>query len=304
MTHSNNNKTIQDQLTLEYHGPIAEKGRMDSYDVATYIMAFTDFLEIISRTTYGEKIEIKTEIQGFRQDSFDIDFIFFIGLLTANLFTQTPLSPKEFMGLIKECVKVWIHLGGKSPKSALPDPNNTNNIQIENQNGQFIYVTAGAINIVTNLKAGEAAERFIKKPLEADLSYIRINSKSNAEVAKIEKKDASSFIPIIIEKPPTGEQEMQMTLLIVSAVFKEGDKWRFSDGQTNFYANIEDKEFLQKIESGEERFGKGDQLVARVRFVQSGMFDSLRVERTIIKVLEHQISEKKQQTISFNSLKQ
>ncbi len=296
-------KPIEDQLTLEYHGDPVKAGRMDSYEVAAYIVAFSDFLGLVSRKTYGEKIEIKTEIQGFRKGSFDIDFAFRLGVVTAMLLSQTPLSAKDFIELIRECIKVWLHLSGKPPKTMLQDPNNKNCLHIENQTGQVVYATINVTNIITDLRAGEAAQQFIKKPLEEGLSHIRINSKAGGEVAKIEKKDAPSFVPIIVERPSPLEQEMQMTLLIESPVFKERNKWRFSDGQSSFYADIDDEEFLKKVDAG-ERFGKGDQLVARVRFVQSGTFGSLKLDRIITKVLEHQTPQDKQRSMQFDSSKE
>jgi len=60
------NDFIEDQLVLEYYGPAVEMGRMNSYDVASYILAFSDYLGVASRTAYGERIELRTEIQGFR----------------------------------------------------------------------------------------------------------------------------------------------------------------------------------------------------------------------------------------------
>ena len=50
----NNINSIEDQITLEYHGQPVELGRMNSYDVAGYIIAFSDFLGVISRKSYGE----------------------------------------------------------------------------------------------------------------------------------------------------------------------------------------------------------------------------------------------------------
>ena len=69
-------ENIEDQITLEYCGEAATAGRMNADDVASYIIAFSDFLGVTSRKTYGEKVELKTDIQGFRNNSFDIDFIF------------------------------------------------------------------------------------------------------------------------------------------------------------------------------------------------------------------------------------
>lgn len=281
--------TIEDQLTLEYHGPITEGGRMGSYDVAGYIIAFSDYVGVISREVYGEKISLETDIQGFNSDSFDIVFALQVAGIATTLFSgSSPLSIKEFIDLIKELVKAWLHLDGHPPKKIERVPDKQNTLQIENQNGQLIYVSADAINIIGNPKAGKAVEQFIKKPLEAGASYVRVNSKAQAEVVRIDKQDAPSFIPVDIETPLI-EGDMTMMLLIEAPTFREGNKWRFNDGQNSFLADILDQEFLKKVDAGVERFGKGDQLTATVKFVQTGTIGSLKLERSIIKVLDHKI---------------
>lgn len=71
-----------------------------------------------------------------------------------------------------------------------------------------------------------------------------------------------------------------MGLILEGPVFKEGNKWRFYDGQNSFYAEIEDREFLEQVNAG-KRFGKGDILRAdvRIRQRQSGM--KITAERSI-----------------------
>ena len=280
---------IEDLLTLEYFGPPTKMGRMDSYAVASYIMAFSDFLGMISRQVYGEKIEIKTEIQGFKGNTFDINFFWQVAFITANLFITTPLSPKEFISLIQDSIKLWIQLKGSSPKQISPVPTVQNTLNIENINGDFFYATRDVLNLVADPKAGKAVEGFIKSPLESGLDHLRINSKTYDEIAKIEKKDSVSFVPINIEKSLL-ETEMTMHLLIESPTFREGNKWRFWDGQNSFLADLLDEDFLKKVDSGKERFGKGDALKAIVRFSQSGSKRSLKMDRSIIKVLEHEIA--------------
>jgi hypothetical protein len=276
---------IEDQITLEYHGKPVELGRMNSYEVASYIIAFSDFLGIISHTAYGEKIELKTEIQGFRKDSFDIDFVLQIAGIATTIFSSTSFTPQELIDFIRDSIKAWIHLNGYPPKTVSPVPETQNVMQIENQNGQIAYYNAEVINIISNVKAGKATEQFIRKPLESGLSYLRIKSKKYNEISKIENKDATSFIPINIERP-LHESEMRMSLLIESPTFKEGNKWRFFDGQSSFYADIIDEEFINKVNSGVERFGKGDTLTVTIRLSQTGAIGELRMERTIIKVLK------------------
>ena len=79
---------FKDQLTLEYCGSSVESGCMNSYDVALYIMAFSDFGGIISKEAFGEVIKIKTDIRGFRGNSFDIDFALQILFVTGSLLTS------------------------------------------------------------------------------------------------------------------------------------------------------------------------------------------------------------------------
>lgn len=284
---SHKDPAIEDQLTLEYRGPITELGRMNSYEVAGYIIAFSNFLGIASRRIYGERIELRTEIQGFRNNSFDIDFFLQVAGLTALGFSQNPLTVKDLITLIRDSIRAWIHLKGLPPKEILPQPNKINATTIINQNGDS-FCNAEVITVITNPKAGEAVEHFIKNPLQKGASQVHINSKSEKEIALIEEKDAPFFVPINIDKTLI-ENIIHMHLLIESANFKENNKWRFFDGHSSFYADIEDKGFLRRVDAGEERFGKGDALEADVRISQSGSRGSLKMEHTIIKVLKHEI---------------
>ena len=282
---------IEDELTLSYHGPLVEEGRMNAYDVASYIIAFSDFCGVISRKAYGEKIELKTEIQGFRNNSFDIDFLFQIAGITYTLFTATPASSKDFIALIKDSISAWIHLNGKEPKAI--SKTNNGQFQIENQNGEIKYFSANVVNIISNPTAGKAVEQFIKKPMENDIAYVCIDSKSANESTKIEKEFSESFVPLNLEKTET-QNEIRMSLLIETPTFKDGNKWKFFDGQSSFYADIIDEEFIAKVNDGHERFGKGDELIAIVRLVQTSINDSLKMERTIVKVFEHKTPPKSQ----------
>jgi hypothetical protein len=282
------NDNIEDLLTLEYAGEPTLLGRMNSYDVANYIIAFSNFLGIASRTIYGEQIELRTEIQGFRKNTFDIDFFWQVIGVGATLLSSAPLTPKELIDLIKGSVSAWIHLNGKEPKDIKPSVENSNLMQIENQLGEFAIYNADVINVITHPKAGAAAEQFIKKPLESGLSSLNINSKSHKNIAKIDKKEAPSFIPVNIDRT-LHESEMQMNLFIEAPTFKEGNKWKFFDGNSSFYADILDDEFNNKVDTGSERFGKGDTLVAIVKYRQTGSAGKLNLERSIIKVIKHEI---------------
>jgi hypothetical protein len=85
---------------------------------------------------------------------------------------------------------------------------------------------------------------------------------------------------------PLTENTVRMALILEAAVFKDGNKWRFSDGTTSFSADIADKEFLQRVEDG-ERFGKGDVLTVDMMIAQTRTGQKITAQRTVVKVEDH-----------------
>ncbi len=277
---------MEDQLTLEYHGPLVELGRLDSYQTAANILAFSDFLGVLTKSAYGEKTDLRTEIQGFRGQSFDIDFAVTIGGAIATALFATP-NAKDIIYLTTQCIKSWIHLQGNPPKSIERQTEN-NEFKVENQNGEIIYIRADVFNIITDTRAGKSVEQFLKTPLQSGINQVCIRSKSTKEIASANKGDAEYFIPLEIEEPLL-ENEVRMGVVIESASFKEGNKWKFYDGQTSFYAEIADELFLSKVDSGSERFGKGDVLIVTLRTIQKQIPKGLKTDRIVVEVHEHKI---------------
>jgi len=274
---------IKDILSLEYHGEPLSLGRMDSYQVGASIIAFSDFLGVIAKSTYGEKIELRTEIQGIRGDSFDIDFLLTVTAMTVQTtIIGAPIDFKDYFEIIKHAVKAWIHLRGEPPAAISQQGDN---YKIENNYGQITYVNGLVVNIISDAKAAKAAEQFIRKPLEAGIEYLSIISPKLKDKTVVEKKDATSFKQIALEKPLI-DTEAELGLQIQSPTFKEGNKWQFFDGQNSFYADIQDEDFLNSVSRG-KRFGKGDLLIVRLRIKQSSSLGSLNIERIVIKVIKH-----------------
>mgnify|MGYP000458675628 CR=1 FL=1 len=86
---------------------------------------------------------------------------------------------------------------------------------------------------------------------------------------------------------PTAAAMSRVLVQVESAVFKDGNKWRISDGAATFYAAMDDMDFIDRIDAGLERFGKGDVLVVDLRRVQLITDNGLKSEWSIVKVHEH-----------------
>ena len=101
----------------------------------------------------------------------------------------------------------------------------------------------------------------------------------------MEVNDLAPALETKVEPDIVYEQDMM--LRIVSIVFDEKQKWRFSDGEAVFWAKIEDERFWKEINDGVLAFRKGDKLKVRCRVVQRiGENESLVSERTIINVIK------------------
>lgn len=291
------NDELQDHLVLKYQGPRVEKGALDARQVASHILAFTDFLDVVSEATYGQKVHVNTEVQGFRGDSFDIDFVFQIAGHVATILTSTAATPRDIIGIIKSSAALWVHLRGKPPKAVTHAQDNAQQLLVENVSGDVYAVNNSVLQVVINQRAGEATEKFIGHALKCEgIEKVEVRSKTFGDAAYIEKRNGSYFVPVsMVQELSVAEVEMALT--IESPTFKEGNKWRFWDGQVSFGADMADEDYLRAINDGTERFGKGDILRVRMQISQAAAPGRLSADRKIVKVLEHRLGQEQKKLL-------
>jgi len=99
-------------------------------------------------------------------------------------------------------------------------------------------------------------------------------------------QDESQWFKDVAPESLLDDFELTQALMIEAPVFKDGNKWRFSDVSGSFYASIKDDLFLSKVDHG-KRFAKGDILRVKMRVYQSQKGDKIVGEKEIIEVIEH-----------------
>ncbi len=83
------------------------------------------------------------------------------------------------------------------------------------------------------------------------------------------------------------KSSQKLILKIVSVNFERGLKWRFDDGESKFYAEIKDENFLNAVENGNISFAQGDIIIAEVETIQQHTNGELRkTGKTITKVFK------------------
>lgn len=273
---------MQTTISLKYNGPAVDAGLMDAYEVAANMIAFSDFVVLATKTLYGEKTEVRAEVAGFGKGSFVTDLFFQIVGETATLLSSG--TPKELIGLVAESLKLWKHLKGEPP-AGMERLAEDNGVRVENRDGKVIVFSNSTLNVVFSDKGAETVGRFIRDALSRDGVDSVSLDQPDQPIEKVAKDEARYFSQVAPETP-LYDYQMQLALIIEAPVFKDGNKWRFSDGTVSFYADISDIDFLARVDGG-EAFAKGDSLIVEMRIEQRKQGEKITTERVIVKVLDH-----------------
>lgn len=282
---------IRDLLSLEYHGNKVAHGQLRAKEVAKYILAIDEFMGVTAKHAYGKQVELTFDVSGFRNESFDIDFVLQVVNLGANAMFATA-SPKDLILLATDCIKACIHLQGQQPSEIRKDTVNKS-VQVTNQQGDTQIFHIETINVIADPKAANSLDSFIREPLAKGLEVVKVKSSLHKVEASAAANESDYFKPIDFETP-LFTNSIKTGLVIESPSFKDGNKWKFCDGQSSFYAEIMDVDFLKRVDSGEERFGKNDILLVEMDVIQTQSPTCLKIEKIITKVIDHQFAQKQQ----------
>jgi len=272
---------MKDQYTLKYYGKEADTGQMGYYDAASMILAFGDFIGIVSRAAFGKDAKLKISVAALKEGSLSFDFFLVSGSIITAIIGH--MSPNELWNLVRDSVEAWKFLRGKPPTEVT---NEKEGARITNINGDCHTFNQNVTLVIENPRAGESVERIFNKPLNDSASRVDISSSQvPGEKIEVNSDDAKYFVDLLYSKVQ-GEYVHDITLNLISPVFADGNKWKFNDGAATFSAAIEDEGFLRRVNEGES-FSKGDLLIVKCHFLQEMVNGKLKVTRTITEVLDH-----------------
>lgn len=142
--------------------------------------------------------------------------------------------------------------------------------------------------VINSSKAGDAAEQLFRVPMEvAGITKARLEHIDSNDLLSVDQSEAGFFRDVSSERQVI-ENTSERALRIESVVFREKNKWSFTDGsRSRFRAAIVDQEFLARIE-GREAFAKGDILIADVKTTQTIRKGKLVTEYAVVRVKQHQ----------------
>lgn len=287
-------------FSIKYDGPALAMHQMDVRELAPALISLSDLLEQANKAVSPDAPEVRVRVNGdFKAGSFGVDLIAVQSMAQqlVSIFSGPEASAASnllallsglgvagggLIGVIK-----WLR--GRRPSS----------IRFDGHTTIFEVTTAEVTETFeSDLMTGRLYQtRVVRQHLAkviAPLSREGVDTfygGFDGQVTPlVEKADVPYFTAAASEADVVSDTMRHGVLLqIESAVFKDGNKWRFHDGSTAFYAEITDRDFMERIEAGTERFGKGDILVVDLRSVQTVTDTGLRAEWTVSRIIEHRL---------------
>ncbi|MDR6770355.1 hypothetical protein [Azospirillum sp. BE72] len=282
-------------LKVVFDGPAIRNGSMDVRDLAPALLAVGKLCEEANRVLNEKKTEVTVLVKSdFEAGSFHVNLDVVQSLLeqmkslltgdnataAANLITFLGFAGGSGIGLLKLLKK----LRGRQPRRwiVLED----GNVRLE-LGDDAIDVPREVVDLYRDLDTRKAVADLMR-PLEKEGIDTIAFSSDDSPVETVTRDDAVSFT-VVPEAPEEQivSEERNAFFSIVAVTFKDGNKWRLSDGQNTIGVTMADEEFLGRVNRNEVAFAKGDILHCRLLTEQWRTADSLRTEYTVLKVLDY-----------------
>ena len=285
----------RETFTISYDGPALLEGAMDVRDLAPALMALGQLLDAANSNLNGDDAHIKLQVKATERGSFQINLELIQNWTTqvleffgtpevsgaTNLLTWTLGIPTLAGGGL-----IWLikKMKGRSPDTAEKISDNTMRLTID---GEIIDVPLQLMRLYQDVAVRTAAQRLIEEPLKRpgiDAFEVR---KDGVVTERVEKDEAAYFARPTLPDETLFDEVRRSAFSIISLAFKDDNKWRLFDGNTQISAAITDIDFLQRVDANQVSFSKGDILICDVRVMQKRTADGLRTEYTVERVAEH-----------------
>lgn len=285
-------------LHVVYDGPALEQHRMDVRQLAPALLALGEVLEEANHIINDDRTKVSVQVRAsFKAGCFGIDFdvaqsfarqvmdFFNSDQITAanNLLTLLGFAGSGTIGLIS-LIK-WLR-GRKIQNVVILE---SGKVKVIVEGNDAIEVEKAVIDLFRSYRLRKALDAAVKQPLDEEGidSFATTTDPEKASFATVTKSERHYYATPPQEDELISESEDIAVLQLVNIAFREDNKWRFSDGSSTFFAELQDEDFRKRVDENDIAFSKGDILRVRLAKRQTLVNEDMKAEYRVLEVLEH-----------------
>lgn len=294
-----NDEDMSEKFHVVYDGKALDEHLMDVRDLSPAMLAISDLLTHANKEINGDKLEIQLKVRAnFKAGSFGIEFIemlSWVGKIRDMLISNNAMALANATGILtligffgrKGLIQLYQKLKGQPPVRI---EENLEGAKVFYSETEYIEVSKEVLKLYRNRTIAGDIKKMLE-PLSKDGidSFYVVKDSNKCEPELIISNNELPYFEYQNIEDRLGENVSETYLQIDSLTFRDNNKWKFSYGDSTINASILDETFLQKIDGGELRFGKGDLLRVKLRTCQRITHDKLKIDYEILEVLEHKI---------------
>ena len=292
---------------IAFEGRPFDDGEIDVNDLAPALLALGEVIQAANRALNGNRADARLKLKATREGSFEALLSIDISMIDAikDMLDAVADNPDRIVaadqlldlllkggkivgGTLVGLIAAVRVLKGRRPDKIEPQDAGTTAITV---NKTTIIVDNRTVRLLEDLPTREALEDFSDRSLGLPgVSAIRLGEKDAPDEITLDSSDRDAFkVPEPVdEEPQTEVKEREVWLKIVTSHFRDGYKWRFTDGgEKPFTADMADPAFIQQVLEGKITLSANDTLRCRVRETQSLSSAGLTKEQQVVEVLEH-----------------
>ena len=285
MTLNTSNPT---EFDISYDGPALADGRMNVRDLAQAMMAVGSLFESTNELLNGDRAAVNINVRATSSGSFHILFEI-LQNSGVNSITDVISTANQIVTLIIGSGTIAVGLfalvkwlRGRSPRV---EQINEGMFRLTLENGESYDIPAELLRMYQDANVRAALAGIVRPVKEEGIDVLEIREQDDA-IIEVTKSDVEYFDAPQLQELILDETRTQ-AFSIISLAFREGNKWRLTDGQATFSVSMIDKDFQQRVDNNELAFAKGDVLVCDMRTVQWQTIQGLKTEYEIVSVNRH-----------------
>lgn len=280
----------QAHFTIAYDGSALRSGSMEVRDLGPALLAIGSLFDAANAVLNHDSAKIKVNVSATETGSFEISFQI-VQTMAEHVIAMLAGEPVTAAINLKElvagsCGVIWLikKLRGKAPEKLERLPSNHVRLTFGDQH---LDVPMAVLELYQDRAVRAAVERVVAEPLKRD-GIDKFEIRENKQpVVSVEKHDVGVFALPAVPNEIILQDTRRAAFSIISLAFKEDNKWRLSDGNSQISALIEDQEFLDRVDANQISFSKGDILLCDVQITQRRSAGGLSTEYVVLRVIEH-----------------